>query len=69
MEEAAKELAPNQVASWLYDVAQKYNGFYNKHRILKAEKNKELRLWLTAAVGEIIKRGLYLLGIETPERM
>jgi len=69
VEEAAKELAPNQIASFLYDMAQKYNGFYNKHRILKAEKNKELRLWLTVAVGEIIKRGLDLLGIEAPERM
>jgi len=70
VEEAAKELSPNLVANFLYDLAQKYNSFYNKHPILKAEKEKkELRLWLTQTVAKVIKDGLVLLGIETLERM
>jgi len=70
VEEAARELAPNVVVNFLYDLAQKYNSFYNKHRILKEEKEtKEFRLWLTTAVKKVIKDGLYLLGVEAPERM
>lgn len=68
--QATEELAPNLIANFLYDLAQKYNGFYNRHQILKAEKEvKEFRLWLTQATAEIIKKGLMLLGIATPERM
>src|SRR3989344_2959146 len=68
--QAAEELAPNVVANFLYDLAQRYNNFYNVETILKAEKGKkELRLWLTHATAEILKKGLYLLGIEVPSRM
>jgi len=71
IEEAAKELAPSNIASFLYDLAQKYNGFYNKHSILRAEKkeDKQFRLKLTEVVSKIIKKGLYLLGIEALEKM
>lgn len=71
VQEAAEELAPNVVANFLYDLGQKYNAFYNKHRILQAdsEKAKQLRLMLTAAVAEVLKNGLYFLGIKAPERM
>mgnify|MGYP003965609565 CR=1 FL=1 len=69
--EAAEELAPNLVANYLYDLAQKYNSFYNKCSILKAEseEQKNFRLWLTKVTGEILKRGLGMLGIEAPEKM
>ena len=71
IEEAAKELAPSNIASFLYDLAQKYNGFYNKHSILKAKtkEDKQFRLKLTEVTAEVIKKGLYLLGIEAPEKM
>jgi len=71
VEEAGKELAPNLIANFLYDLAQKYNGFYNKHSILKAEKKEDklFRLKLTEVVGKVIKQGLYLLGVETLEKM
>jgi len=63
--EAAENLAPNKIAEFLYDLAQKFNGFYNKHRIL----DNEFRLWLTQATSEILKKGLGLLGISAPEKM
>jgi arginyl-tRNA synthetase len=71
IQEAAEELAPNAVANFLYDLGQKYNAFYNQHRILQAESERvrQLRLGLTAAVAQVLKNGLYLLGIEAPERM
>ncbi len=63
--QAAEQLAPNLVANFIYDLAQKFNGFYNKHRVI----GNDFRLWLTDATAEIIKRGLNLLGITAPEKM
>ncbi len=67
--EAAKNYAPNIIASYLTDLAKTFNLFYQKHRILKAEEKMEFRLALTSAVAIVLKKGLYLLGIEAPERM
>jgi len=66
--EAAGSLAPNLLCNYLFDLAQKFNLFYQKHKIIGSE-NREFRLALTAAVGQIIKNGLDLLGIQAPERM
>ncbi len=71
IQEAGENYAPNLVCNFLYDLAQKYNFFYNKHSILKA-KNQKLRgfrLALTAAVSQVLENGLNLLGITAPERM
>ncbi len=70
VQQAAKEFAPNLIANYLYELAQKYNYFYQKNKILESEeKTKQFRLLLTQAVGKVIKEGLYLLGIKTVERM
>ena len=71
IKEAGENYAPNLICNFLYDLAQKYNLFYNKHSILKAknQKSKDFRLALTTAVSQILKNGLYLLGISAPERM
>jgi arginyl-tRNA synthetase len=68
IENAAKLSSPNLLANYLYDLAQKYNTFYNKHRIIASE-NEAFRLKLSQKTGEIIKDGLNILGIESPERM
>jgi len=68
--EAAKNLSPNLIANYLYDLAQKYNLFYQKHKILEAEEEiRNFRLLLTNATGQVIKNGLYLLGIKTVNKM
>ncbi len=70
VEEAAKNLSPNLIANYLFNLAQKYNLFYQKCRILEAEEDlKNFRLSLTKATGQIIKNGLYLLVIKTVEKM
>ncbi len=66
--EAAEKFAPSLLCTYLFDLAQKFNLFYQKHSILESEQ-KEFRLALAAGVGEILKTGLYLLGIQAPERM
>lgn len=70
VESAAQNYAPNMICNYLYDLAQKFNTFYNAHKILVDDPLiLELRLKLTSATGTILKNGLNLLGISAPERM
>lgn len=91
---AAKNYAPNEVCTFLYELAQRYNTFYNKHRILDSVEDahvarsakrvkvatnfvppatsfeqRQFRLALTFAVGQVLENGLRLLGIQAPEKM
>jgi arginyl-tRNA synthetase len=68
VESSAKLFSPNLLCNFLYDLAQKYNNFYNANRIIDSD-NEEFRLALTFGVGQVLKNGLKLLGIQTPERM
>lgn len=63
--EAARTLSPNVICGYLFKLAQSYNLFYQKHAIL----GEPHRLALTAAAAQVLKNGLYLLGIATVERM
>lgn len=73
LETASFNYAPNLLCNFLYDLASKYNTFYQKWPILeertKDKKQSEFRLALTLACGQVLKNGLRLLGIESPERM
>lgn len=71
VQEAAEKYAPNLVCSFAFDLAQKYNQFYNTHPVLQADtkEQKEFRLALTAACAQLLKNSLYLLGIHPLERM
>ena len=64
----AETYSPNTVSTYLYELAQKFNNFYQKHQIIDSQQ-RDLRLALTRKVGDTIKEGLYLLGIEAPEKM
>ena len=68
---AAKSYSPNLLCNYLYDLASKYNTFYNKCPILTNSDQQvtNFRLSLTFGVGQVLKNGLKLLGIEAPERM
>ncbi|MBI4091823.1 MAG: arginine--tRNA ligase [Candidatus Levybacteria bacterium] len=63
--EAQERLFPNLVAEYLFELAQKFNLFYQKHRIV----GNQFRMELTSAVGQTLQNGLSLLGIETVKRM
>lgn len=67
--EAAESFSPNLICTYLFELAQKFNLFYQKHSILEGGEKKEFRLALTLAVGQTLKNGLYLLGIQSPEKM
>lgn len=68
VESAAENFAPNILCNYLFDLAQKFNLFYQKCKII-GSKEQDSRLSLTKAVGNIIKNGLNLLGISAPEKM
>ncbi len=62
---------PNTLASWLYDLASAYHGWYAACPVLRAEEGevKVSRLNLTLLTQRQLRRGLDLLGIGAPERM
>jgi arginyl-tRNA synthetase len=71
VEEAGKEFSPAIIANYCYDLVKEYNQFYHDFSILKEENIdlRNLRLKLSDIIARIIKTGMYLLGIEVPERM
>jgi len=71
IELAADGYSPAIIANYLFELAKAYNKFYHEKSILQAEDGttKQFRLQLSAASGNVIRRGMKLLGIEVPERM
>ncbi len=68
VELSVKNYSPNLLCNYLYELASKFNSFYNIHKIIGGE-NEEFRLALTGGVGQVLKNGLKILGISTPEKM
>ncbi len=68
---AGDSFEPHRIANYLNDLTRKFNLFYNKLSVLKAENKdiKNSRLALISAVAMVIKIGLDLMGIETVEEM
>ncbi len=68
--EAADKYEPSMITRAVTDIAQGYNKFYYEHRILDDDPaTAAARVALTKAVKDVIKTGLWLIGIEAPERM
>ncbi len=70
IKEAADKYEPSMITRAVTDLAQAYNKFYYEHRILDDDSAvAAARVALTRAMKSVIKTGLYLIGIEAPERM
>ncbi|QQS59478.1 arginine--tRNA ligase [Candidatus Peregrinibacteria bacterium] len=69
--EAEKTLEPHHLAQYLFELASEFNRFYSACSVLNAENDsvKNRRLFLTNLTGKTLEHGLFLLGIQTPERM
>jgi arginyl-tRNA synthetase len=65
---AAKDFQPSLITTYLLGLAKSFNQFYEKCPVLSGGKT-EFRLALAKRAGERIKLGLYLLGIETVDKM
>ena len=68
--QAAKELAPHQIASYLKDCAAEFHSYYNDTKFLIDDKNiMENRLALIQATQYVLSNGLNLLGVSAPHKM
>jgi arginyl-tRNA synthetase len=68
VEKATQELLPHYVATYLYELAQVFNRFYEKSRVIGDER-ENVRLKLVDKYASVLKNGLGLLGITAPDKM
>jgi arginyl-tRNA synthetase len=70
MSEACASHMPHVLATYLYQLCQSFNGFYNSDPILQApEPQKNLRIALTSLTATVLKSGAELLTLRVPDRM
>jgi len=65
---AAQELMPSHVCTYLYELAQTFNRFYEQNRVIGDER-ESIRIALVKKYTDTLKNGLMLLNIPTPEKM
>ncbi|MBN2015130.1 MAG: arginine--tRNA ligase [Candidatus Altiarchaeota archaeon] len=70
VESAGRELKPNIIATYLFELASLFSRFYKECPVLsEMEKIRDRRLLLVDSTRQTLKNGLYLLGIDAPDRM
>jgi len=73
VQRAAAEYKPLLIATWVYDLARRFNDFYadiDKRPVLTApEPTRAMRVALVAATRQALANGLHLLGVAAPEAM
>jgi len=68
---AAAGYSPALIANYCYELSREYNQFYHDFSILGEDDDvtRNFRLKLSIVTSEILYSGMWLLGIEMPERM
>jgi arginyl-tRNA synthetase len=67
---AARAREPHRIAYYLSEIAGLYHPYYKSHRVITEDSALTLaRLGLSAAVGQVVRNGLHLLGVSAPESM
>ena len=70
LQKALEELGPHQVAFYLRDLAGELHSYYNAERVLVDDVAlKMARLALMLATRQVIRNGLHLIGVSTPNKM
>jgi arginyl-tRNA synthetase len=68
--EVEADLLPNRLCSYLFELSQAFNRFYDQVPVLKAdEPARSSRLALCRLCADTLSKGLELLGIPSLERM
>ena len=65
---ATAELMPHHICTYLYELAQNFNHFYENNRVI-GEERQAIRLNLVEAYAKVLKNGLSVLNTEAPEKM
>ncbi len=68
VERSSSDRMPHHIATYLYELCQTFNRFYEKSRVIGDER-QDFRLSLVAAYAQVLKNGLELLNIAAPEQM
>jgi arginyl-tRNA synthetase len=67
---AARAREPHRVAYYLTELAGRFHPYYKAHRVITDDRALTLaRLGLCAAVAQVVRNGLELLGVSAPESM
>ena len=70
LESAARDLAPHDITFYLRELAASYHSYYDQERVLVDDLQlKRARLALIAAVAQVLRSGLALLGVSAPQSM
>ena len=70
LKNALKKKEVHRISFYLMELATLFHSYYNKHKILSDNKEVSLaRIYLIVAIKIIIKNGLDILGVSTPNKM
>lgn len=70
VEESVKELEPHRVVFYLLELAGEFHRYYNRFRVISDDLAlSRARLLLVRNVQKVIRKGLFLLGVEAPLKM
>ena len=71
VQEAAAGYSPALIANYTYELVKDFNSLYQQVSILGEpdEVHRRFRVQLTEKVGQVIRQGTSLLGIQVPQRM
>ncbi|MFM2357595.1 MAG: hypothetical protein RJA61_332 [Candidatus Parcubacteria bacterium] len=70
VERAGEEYAPQYIVTYLTELASVFNAWYAQEKIVdESNPASPYKLALTSAFKVVMKNGLTILGIKTPERM
>ncbi len=65
---AVAELAPHHICTYLYELTQQFNRFYERNRIV-GDDRQDLRATLVSAYVQVLKNGLDALNIPAPNKL
>lgn len=68
LQDATRDLSPHVICTYLFELAQTFNRFYEKSRIID-DPREAVRLELVVRYRDTLAHGLALLGIAAPEKL
>jgi arginyl-tRNA synthetase len=68
VDRSVNELLPHHVCTYLYELCQEFNRFYERNRVIN-DAREALRLSLLEHYAQTLKNGLSMLGISAPDKM
>jgi arginyl-tRNA synthetase len=68
LQRAVDEMRPHHIATYLYELAQIFNRFYETSRVVGDEREAQ-RLKLVEMYADVLRAGLEVLGIKAPDRL